>query len=166
MTAELITLVEIFRYGQEMNVKLLDAADRLTAAQLDEPLDIGPGSVRKICTHLLHGEATWLKRFTGNPQAPWPTQPQPLTPAQMVKQLSEIHTERAAFVDGLGPAQLSNRLSYRDSRGSMFTATLHQMLIQSVLHSHHHRAQMINAIRRVGVPIIEADYMYSVRQPE
>jgi uncharacterized damage-inducible protein DinB len=44
-------------------------------------------------------------------------------------------------------------------RDSMFTATLQQMLTQSVLHSHHHRAQIVNAIRRVGGTVAEVDYM-------
>jgi uncharacterized damage-inducible protein DinB len=39
------------------------------------------------------------------------------------------------------------------------------MIEQYILHSHHHRAQAINAIKRAGGPVVEADYMYVVRQP-
>jgi hypothetical protein len=42
--------------------------------------------------------------------------------------------------------------NYRDSKGSLFKATLNDMLIQNVMHSTHHRAQIVNAIRRVGQP--------------
>ncbi len=165
MDSRLNWIAELFRYGQQMNLELLRVAGGLTAEQLDRPLDIGMGSVRRILAHVLHGEATWLARFTGHAEAPWPAAEPDISPEQIAARLAEVALQRSTFLDALDPARLSDRLAYRDSRGSQFTATLQQMLIQTVLHSHHHRAQIVNSIRRVGGHVVEVDYMYSVRQP-
>ena len=83
----------------------------------------------------------------------------------MLQQLENVWRERDQFLSGVTPSQLAAEQIYRDSKGSLFRASLEQMLIQGVLHSHHHRAQVCNGIRRVGGNPPELDYMYSVRKP-
>jgi uncharacterized protein YciI len=54
---------------------------------------------------------------------------------------------------------------YRDSKGSLFQATLGDMLMQGVMHTKHHQAQAVNALKRLGAAWPELDYMYRVRKP-
>ena len=52
----------------------------------------------------------------------------------------------------------------RSPKGSLFSATLGVMLLQGVLHSKHHQAQGVNALKRLGAAWPELDYMYRVRK--
>ena len=54
---------------------------------------------------------------------------------------------------------------YRDSKGSLYQTTLQNMLLEMIVHATHHRAQAINALRRVGAAVPEVDYMQQVREP-
>lgn len=156
---------ELFRYGDAMNDQLFNVAETLDVAMLDQKLDIGLGSVRAILRHIAAGEETWLRRWQKDVESPWVESSLPSDLVQVHARLVAVRPTRDAFLDSLTPASLFAEQIYRDSKGSMFKATLQEMLIQGVLHSHHHRAQVVNAIRRVGGPTIEVDYMYSVRKP-
>lgn len=156
------TLLELLRYGDRANEIVMTEVCGLSATQLDRPLDLGMGSVRKIASHLLAGEVTWLARLGGNVEAKWPAKPIPEDPAAMLEMFRAEATARKALI--IGPADLDRRQQYRDSRGSLFEASLQDMLIQMVVHATHHRAQLVNAIRRVGGDPLEVDYMQMVRR--
>jgi uncharacterized damage-inducible protein DinB len=72
---------------------------------------------------------------------------------------------RDRFLDRVDDVRLAADQVYRDSKGSLFRATLHEMMLQGINHSVHHRAQAVNMIRRLGGPIVEVDFMYWRRQP-
>jgi uncharacterized damage-inducible protein DinB len=157
-------LVEFARYGMGMNVKLLDASRTLSDAQLDQPLDIGMGSVRRILRHVLAGEITWLERWRGVTEAVWAEASLPHDLPTLSARFDQTGHDLIHFIEALAPDRLAIEQPYRDSRGTLYRATLGQMILQGLLHSHHHRAQWVNALRRVGGPVVEVDYMYSVRQ--
>jgi len=73
--------------------------------------------------------------------------------------------ERDAFLAELSDAALQASVTYRDSKGSLFSASLGQMMVQMCVHSTHHRAQAVNMIRRAGGQTPEVDYMVWVRKP-
>lgn len=154
----------LFSYGDWANDALLDAAAKLDEPLLDQPFDIGPGSARKILDHIETGESVWLNRWRGHTHTPWSSQPVATLPELRAR----FHATRAArveFLATLDPARLDAQQTYRDSRGSMFRATLADMLLQGFVHSAHHRAQAVNVLRRLGAGIVELDYMMHVRQP-
>jgi uncharacterized damage-inducible protein DinB len=161
----LSTLRELFNYSDTSNRLVLTTAGQLSDEQLDHPLDLGPGSIRRICRHLLAGEATWLRRIQGVAEARWPDELQPMPVSAMLEQLETVWTDRDRFLDTLPPEHLTRTQSYRDSKGSLFQASLHEMLIQSIVHSIHHRAQIANGLRRTGGQAPNLDYMYLVRRP-
>jgi uncharacterized damage-inducible protein DinB len=161
----LATLSELFRYADAANDMVFTAASALTDPQLDQPLDLGMGSARKICQHTAAGEVTWLARITGQVEAKWPASPVPAAVDAMRQQIAGAATARQAFLRSLCPGDLNRIQKYRDSKGSLFQVTLQQMLLQMFIHSTHHRSQIVNAIRRVGGQPPEVDYMYHVRQP-
>jgi uncharacterized damage-inducible protein DinB len=146
------------------NDLVMSGAAGLSDEQLDRPLDLGMGSLRKIMQHLLAGEVTWLARISGEVEAKWPARAIPAGMAEMSALLSEIARERQALMRRLGDEQLDRVQRYRDSRGSLFEASLRQMVLQMIIHATHHRAQVVNAIRRVGGQVPEVDFMHQVRR--
>jgi uncharacterized damage-inducible protein DinB len=163
--SDLATIVELVRYGEVANHLVMGSVVPLSDEQLDRPLDLGMGSLRKICQHLLAGEVTWLARISGQVEAKWPAKAIPQSAWEMHAMFGQVQQERQALLRGLKDEQLNRMQKYRDSKGTLFQATVRQMLVQMITHATHHRAQAVNAIRRVGGPVPEVDYMTQVRVP-
>ncbi len=150
-------------YGAWANGAMVEAV-RPLVARWEEPLEIGPGSLHKIIQHTLIGEEIWLQRWQGNGEVPWQGQVE-TTVEGFRARFETIAAARSSFVKSLTATDLVRVQPYRDSKGIMFQAPVADMLLQGVLHSHHHRAQAANAIRRLGGATLELDYMYHVRMP-
>lgn len=165
--AALPFMARLFDYSDWANAQVLAAAAGLTDEQLDRPLEIGPGpgTLRRVLMHTWAGEDTWLRRWRGEEEAQWPDEGERLSVAQVRERFEATRLRRAAFVGTLDEAALAREQTYRDSRGSLFRATLGDMLAQGIVHSVHHRAQATNAIRRLGGAAPEMDYMVHFRRP-
>jgi uncharacterized damage-inducible protein DinB len=172
---DLVSIQSLCRYSDSANRQVLAAAaaldgphaantDPAPASLLDQPLDIGVGSLRKILQHILNGELTWLKRMQGEIECKWPGEKHPLPLLEVRERLEEVFQAREEFLRQLDPGKLDRMQDYRDSRGSLYRATLRDMLLQGIVHSIHHRAQVVNAIRRLGGSPPEVDYMVARRQ--
>lgn len=159
------SLSGFLRYNDWANDHLLQTAATFSDAQLDQPFDVGLGSLRRILTHIWAGEHTWLQRWRGVVETPWPNEAEKIPMSDLSLRFAETRTDREAFVAGLTDAALATEMTYRDSKGSLFRATLSDMLIQGATHSIHHRAQAANLVRRIGGAIVDLDYMYRVRKP-
>lgn len=156
----LASIRSLLDYSDEMNRRLCNAATPLPPEKLDHPIDMGMGSLRKTLAHILVAETVWLARQQGESETKWPPYETTQTPAQMLAAFEELWPRRNAFVRMLDDAKLSAEQVYRDSKGSQFTATLHDMLLQGIVHSTHHRAQAVHMLKRVGGAFAEMDYMY------
>jgi uncharacterized damage-inducible protein DinB len=159
------SLRDILRYNDWANDRLLHAAVEFSDTQLDQPFDVGLGSLRRILTHLYTGEHVWLQRWQGKQETPWPDEKEKVSIADLSKRFAQVRSEREAFISKLSDAALANEVTYRDSKGSLFKATLSDMLNQGIFHSAHHRAQLANLIRRTNGTIVDLDYMYWARKP-
>ena len=160
----LTSVCSLFTYSDEMSRRLLAAADPLTAEQLDRPIDMSMGSLRKTLAHILVGEQMWLDRQRGNGEAKWPPYETTQVPAQMLTDFESLWLKREAFLASLDAAKLAAEQPYRDSSGTPYVATLHEMILQGIVHSTHHRAQAVHMLKRVGGAFVEVDFMYSVRR--
>lgn len=158
----------LLNYSDFGNGVVFNAATALDDATLDKPLEIGPGpgTLRRILTHTWAGEGTWLNRWRGETEAKWPGESTmtEVTIAELWSRMQSVRAERGKFISGLNDQALAREQVYRDSHGSLFTATLSDMLLQGIVHSIHHRAQAANALRRLGHPCGDLDYMYHARR--
>ena len=87
------------------------------------------------------------------------------SPTEMRALFDQVAQERQTLFRGISDAQLDRVQQYRDSKGSLYQATLRHMLLQMIIHATHHRAQAVNALRRVGAAVPEVDYMHQVASP-
>lgn len=158
-------LDDFLRYGDWANDRLLEAAGAMTDAQLDQPFDIGMGTLRRTLIHIWAGERTWLQRWQGRTETGWPNETESEDVSHLREKFHAVRTERDAFLSSLRPEMLAALVTYRDSKGSLFKATLSDMLMQGVVHSIHHRAQAANLLRRSAGQLVDLDYMYWIRQP-
>jgi uncharacterized damage-inducible protein DinB len=160
----LASLRSLFSYSDEMNRRLLAAAEPLTAEQLDRPIDMSLGSLRKTLAHILVGEQMWLERQRGNAEAKWPPYETNKTPGQMLSEFEALRPKRDTFLATIDTTKLEADQPYRDSSGTPYVTTLHEMLLEGIIHSTHHRAQGVHMLKRVGGAFVEVDFMYSVRR--
>ena len=161
---QLETLSVFFRYNDWANDQILLSAGQVGDAKLDQPFDMGPGSLRRTLMHILITEDVWLKRSQGQRETPWPDEGQRILVAQMKERLDGTRRERDAFLAGLKDGDLPRPMVYRDSLGSLYSTTLGDMIFQVCTHSLHHRAQAVNMLRGVGCKPPELDYMYWMRR--
>lgn len=164
-TMNLDSFKEYFSYSDWANTRLCEVAGNLSNEALDQPFDIGLGSLRRTLTHIWAGEHVWTLRWQGRSETPWPIETAPVAPATLLQRYAEVRARRDAFVAELSPEKLRDEVVYRDSKGSLFHATLNEMILQLMVHSIHHRAQAANLIRRLGGTVDDMDYMYHVRLP-
>lgn len=162
---DLTTLRPLLSYGDWANDRVLAAASGLPDGQLDREMEIGPGTLRRTLIHLWAGEDVWLRRWSGEVEARWPTEREPVSVAVLRERFGVTRRARDAFLSNLDAAALPRAQAYRDSRGALFTASLSDMLLQACVHSIHHRAQAVNIVRRLGGGLVELDYMMRLRQP-
>lgn len=164
---ELSMIRRLLEHSDWANRQVLDAAAALSDEQLDRGLGIGPdeGSLRRVLTHMWAGEDTWLRRCRGEVEAPWTDEHERLSVNELRARFERTRRAREAFMASIDDSMLGRVQMYRDSRGSLFSATLGDMLLQGVVHSVHHRAQATNAIRRLGGVAPEMDYMVRIRRP-
>jgi uncharacterized damage-inducible protein DinB len=152
-------------YSDWANSQLLQEAARLSDQQLDRPIAMGRGSLRSTLLHIWAGESVWLSRWQGRAETPWPDEDESVPVASITQRFETVFAERRRFVEGLTDARLGEVVTYRDSKGSLFKATLGDMIMQGIIHSTHHRAQVVNMIRQVEGEPPELDYMMRVRRP-
>ncbi len=155
----------LLQYSDNMNRLVFGAAAKLAETKWGQPIDIGLGSLGRILLHIYHGELVWLARWEGKSETAWPPEDSPEHPGKVLTMLEQLWPRRDAFIRSIMPADLGIMQTYRDSRGSLFKAMLRDLILQGVIHSTHHRAQAVNAIKRLGGEALEMDYMASVRQP-
>lgn len=159
------TIRTLLDYTDWSNTRLLECAANVSDDHLDQDLQIGPGTLRRILIHTYNGELVWLKRWRNEPSIPWPSESDKTPVAELATRFHDNARERNAYLDTLNPAQLPVVQAYRDSKGNPFKAPLGDMLMQAVMHSKHHQAQACNALKRLGAPWPELDYMIRLRQP-
>lgn len=152
-------------YSDWANGQVLSAAAGLNDAKLDQPFDMGPGSLRRTLLHIYNGEHVWLQRWQGRTESPWPSEDERVSVTDLTGRFRRTWAARSDFLRTVVEAGLAETVVYRDSKGSLFTATLRDMIVQMCTHSTHHRAQAVNMLRRLGGPALELDYMMHVRRP-
>jgi uncharacterized damage-inducible protein DinB len=161
---DVATIRTTLHYSDWANDQLLRAAGGLTDGQLDQPFEMGLGSLRRTLLHIWAGESVWLERWKGKAETPWPDESERVSIAALAERFRDTWKQRTAWLETVATTKLTESVVYRDSKGSRFSATLGDMMLQMCLHSHHHRAQAVNMFRRLGAAAPELDYMYHVRR--
>ena len=157
----LTTLRGLFLHNDWARDTLMDAARSLADERLDEPFEMGPGSLRATLEHLCRAERWWLDRWQGT--ADPPAEPVPGMPmAGLHECFRAIAHERNEFLDDRDEAE---QLVCTTETGRTMTLALSDMVLHVCNHGTHHRAQALNMLRRLGVQPPDIDYIVLRRAP-
>ena len=142
------------------------AAAKLSAQQLDRRFEIGPGSVRLALAHMCQAEQWWLQNWTHDSPQPFPAFREDQSIAELHQQHSQTATERDRFLAGLRAADLARPVSASPRPGLTMTFPLSATMLQLCCHGTHHRAQVLNMLRRLGAEVPGLDYLAMLRQQQ
>ena len=126
---------------------LLAVMRKLSPEQLDRSFEMGPGSIRATFEHNLGALRGWADVYANRPRRAWLPDEGPFTIEQLEAITAELHDDWGEIARKLPLDELIER-----PRGdSVRRFTRAHILVHVTTHSMHHRAQIINMLRHVGV---------------
>jgi len=115
-----------------------------------------------LMAHILAAERVWLERLKQVPQSV-PVWPKP--------DLEQCEAEAAAlgglwleFLDLITAGDVSQSVTYKNSKGEEWTSTIVDILTQVIMHSAYHRGQIASHMRASGQTPAYTDFIQAVRQ--
>jgi len=153
-------------YNAWANARLYDAAACLDDAQYKADRGAFFKSVHGTLNHLLATDRIWMKRFTGEGDAP------DRLDAILCETFDALRAARVAeddrikaYVDGLNEARIAGTISYqRVSSPEQFVQQLAPALAHWFNHQTHHRGQVHALLTGLGQPATELDLLFFQRE--
>ena len=143
-----------FSYDAWANREALSAVRSSAESSSGQPL--------KLLAHILSAEHLWLERLKQQPPS------QPVWPESTVDhcgtQTTELATLWHEYFLQLSPANLSEPIVYKNSKGEPWTSTIQDVLTHVVMHSAYHRGQIASLTRAAGGVPAHTDFIHAVRQ--
>ena len=117
---------------------------------------------RQLLAHILAAERLWLERIRKQPQSlpVWPD----FTLEQCEAQIAELARLWGEYLSQLSHAGLSEKVTYKNSKGEPWTSTVEDILTHVVLHSAYHRGQIATQVRAGGEQPAYTDFIHAARQ--
>lgn len=154
-------LDDLHRYGDWANGKIFALCEGLDHAALDQPRDLGPGSLRKTLFHLLMSETVWLDRWTGAAQPTYSADPNGASVRAIADRMRDVASRRAAFLDVERANGFRRIVAYRNIAGEAHERRLDDLLIHLFNHGIHHRAQCLAYLKSCGRAVpVGIDYLF------
>jgi uncharacterized damage-inducible protein DinB len=142
-----------FAYDQWANREVL-AAIRATGGGNDRSL--------QLMSHILAAESVWLERLKQVPQT-IPVWPEPNL-EQCEAQAAQLGGQWLQFLDLITAGDVSQSISYTNSKGQPWTSDIIDILTHVVMHSAYHRGQIATHMRASGQTPAYTDFIHGVRQ--
>ncbi|WP_172254305.1 DinB family protein [Saccharibacillus deserti] len=143
---------QMFRHLDWANQTLLAALQNAGAS----------GKPLTLFTHLLNAERVWLTRLQGADSSQLPIWSE--SDAALCAELMRRNAEGfEAFLADAEASDPSRPVSYKDSRGTPFTNSVGDILLQVALHGQYHRGQINMQLRQDGYTPVNVDYIMFVR---
>jgi len=142
-----------FSYDEWANREVL-AAIRATSGENERSL--------QLMSHILAAERVWLERLKHQPQSV-PVWPEPNL-EQCEAEAAELGGLWLEFLDLITAGDVSQSISYKNSKGEQWTSTIVDVLTHVVMHSAYHRGQIVTDLRAAGLTPAYTDYIHAVRQ--
>lgn len=131
----------LYKYNTWANLRILDAAAKVTHEQFIAPASYPHGGLHSTLTHILFAEWLWRMRWQGES----PTQglkPEDFPTFDALRaRWAEEEKAIADFVDALTDKRLNDVLQYKTTHGDAMENILWQMMAHVVNHGTQHRGE-------------------------
>jgi uncharacterized damage-inducible protein DinB len=158
---------DLYRFNNWANGRVLGLCNGLTDEQLDQPRDMGFGSLRATIFHILAAEEIWLERWAGSPWRPFPFEPDGLSVNLIAERLNRVSERRKELIEQERASHWGRQVTYLDSKRVEGTRRLNDLLVHVANHSVHHRAQALHYLKQFGRTVpVGLDYLlYKLAYP-
>lgn len=146
-------LHELFAYGDWANQKLTNLATSLSDAQLDQPREMGFGSLRNTLFHIYEAERLWLDRFNRVIPAPFRPDAGELSLNDITDQYNAVAKRRNALLDEEAGTQYARIVEFTDLADKQWRFHIGDCLNHIANHGVHHRAQVLSFLKQFGIKV-------------
>ncbi len=142
-------LTILLAHDRWASTQLFNACSQLSAEQFSQRFDIGPGSLHDTLTHIIGAMRAWTDNLAEVEQrVRLEAEGKRRTPQELLSLLEETCD---AFAAEAGRRPLSEQVTRRMATGKTIQMTRGAVLTHVTTHGMHHRAQVLNMLRRLGV---------------
>jgi uncharacterized damage-inducible protein DinB len=129
----------------------------LSDEQLDRTFPIGHGSLRATFVHIIWNMEVWTDLMCERPRRPDPG-PAAETIPRLIERLDAVAAEFAAVSRRLQAERRLDDIFYDTVESPPIEKTFGGAIVHTITHSMHHRAQVLNMMRQLGIKdLIEGD---------
>jgi uncharacterized damage-inducible protein DinB len=128
--------------------RLLDAAARLSPAELSRDFGTSERSILGTLAHTFGGDRLWLARVAGGPQHGLTDADREFSTIQ--REWPAVHDGWREWARGMTDESVLTVLDYRDLEGNPWRQSLWQIGLHVVNHGTHHRGQVSGFLRSIG----------------
>ncbi len=152
-------LIEVlYRYHAWAMGEMIAMCDSVSVASLDRDFDMGCGSIRKTLLHLLDTETWWNHNWKQEP-IEFPHSAPNMSLAEIRQRLKDTAKVRSAILEGLDSESAMAIVTVRPG-GPPTAYRVGETALHLALHGTHHRAQLINMVRRSDGKTKDLDLIY------
>jgi len=146
-------LQRLFSYDHWANREVLAALETVGSP---------PAQALRLLAHILSAERLWLQRLQLQPQTQpvWPE----FTLAVCGREIEDLRGLWDRYLSGLGETDLAAAIEYKNSKGESWTSRKDDVLEHVIIHSSHHRGQIVARLRAAGHNPPYIDFIHAVRQ--
>lgn len=154
----------LYRYNQWANVRILDAAAKLSLEQFLAPAEHPHRYLRGVLTHTLFAEWIWRKRWMGeSPTVRFKPEDFP-TFETLRSRWAQEEIELMKFVEQLTEEQLSAPLHYTSTEGIKYKNILWESMAHVVNHGMQHRSEAAAILTELGFSPGDLDLILFTRK--
>jgi len=121
-----------------------------------------PAQTVRLLAHILSAEKLWLQRLQmqSQTQPVWPE----FTLAVCGREIENLHGVWDRYLSGLGESDLAATVEYKNTKGESWTNRKDDVLQHVIMHSAHHRGQIVALLRAAGHTPPYIDFIHAIRQ--
>lgn len=153
----MIAVEMLIRYNSWTTGVLIDDAANLSHEQFHQRFDIGLGSVHDTLRHIVGAMLRWADRIGGRPLRPSIESGEPLTPARLRESLVQADAELREAATLAEARGWDTEIEFPRDHGPPYHFTQLAAMLHVLTHGTHHRAQVLNMRRRLGLPQFPLD---------
>jgi uncharacterized damage-inducible protein DinB len=146
------TLLKLAAYTSWANQQVLETLEKIG--------DQVPATSLHLYSHLLNAEVIWLARIQ---HLESPVQVFDDHSLAECRRVHESTFERFIGLADSSTEELETEITYKTSKGDIFTTSLEDILLHVFNHGTYHRAQIARDLRQNGFEPVNTDYIMYVR---